>query len=51
MIHDIIIVGLERIKLIWDTNTIVVLTTIAMRIITIRMTMRMQMINDMTMRM
>ena len=38
-------VGLDRIELIWDTNTTVVLTAIAMRIIT----MRMSMINEMTM--
>ena len=39
MINEMTIVGLDRIEPIWDTNTILVLTVIAMRIIT--MTMRM----------
>ena len=47
MINEMTMVGLDIIKLIWDSNTIVVLTAIAMRIIT----MRILMMNDMKMRM
>ena len=39
MINNMIMVGLDKIELIWDTNKIVVITAIAMR--TITMTMRM----------
>ena len=41
MVNEMTMVGLDRIELIWDTNAIVVLTVIAMRITTMRMTMRM----------
>ena len=41
MINKITIVGLDRIELIWDTNAIVVLTAIAMRIITMIITITM----------
>ena len=37
MINEMTMVGLDRIELIWDTNTIAVLTAIAIRIITIVM--------------
>ena len=47
MMNEMTIVGLDGIELIWDTNTIAVLTAIAMRIIT--MLMRMSMMNEMTM--
>ena len=40
MTNNMTIIGLDRIELIWDTNIIMVLTAIAMRIITMRMTMR-----------
>ena len=41
MINEMTMVSLDRIELIWDTNAIVVLAAIPMRIITIRMLMRM----------
>ena len=41
MINEMAMVCLNRIELIWDINAIVVLAAIAMRIITMRITMRM----------